>query len=227
MATLTVRDAARRLNMKPSKVRELISEHKLTARELPSDIAVHERDRLRLDAEEVDLLARLRAEKRRARLVAATSESDDLPEQVAPLSGEIQLNDHAQDDAEASGRRMVALMQAMLAPLVQELHDSREVIRQQAEEVGVLRQTLHELEDRLSQLSAPAPLPQLPALASTELLEQATPLSVDREPIPAEPVPATAVLSGALASGQTQHLEPLPTRALPFWRRLWRRAATR
>src|SRR5579872_4486702 len=73
MATLTVRDAARRLGVKPSKVRLYISQRKLSARAAPHAPDQRPGDRVLLDADEVDTLAEMRAQKRRQRAGAAPS----------------------------------------------------------------------------------------------------------------------------------------------------------
>lgn len=164
MATVTVSDAARRLGVKPGKVRLLIREHKLSARAAPTADR-RGRDRVLLDADEVDLLAQVRAHKRRtrgtARAEAPNTVAEDVPAAEAPntaaedvpaaqpgqpLFGEVEQA----AVVDVAGHRTVALVQSMLAPLVAELHDARETIRRQAEELGALRTTMADLERRLA-----------------------------------------------------------------------------
>jgi hypothetical protein len=91
MTTLTVSDAASRLGVKPAKVREFISDRKLSARPSPPTAVGRDRDRLLLDADEVDALASVRAHKRRQR-EGTSAGTARLPDGAAEeaLIGEIQ-----------------------------------------------------------------------------------------------------------------------------------------
>ena len=198
MATLTVRDAARRLGVKPGKVRLLISERKLTAR-TESPVAGR-RARVLLDADEVETLAQMRTRKRRARAglagmaapsLAPDAAADDDAPQTTSLTGDVES---AAMSFDAAGRRMVALVQVMVAPLATELRDARETIRCQAEELGALRATVRDLEQRLT-AAATRPAPAQQALPDPQVMA---------------PEAQWALRPGAVLS----------RRRLPLWRRV-------
>lgn len=153
MTTLTVNDAASRLGVKPAKVREFINDRKLSARPSPPTAIGRTRDRLLLDAAEVDALASVRAHKRRQREDPSAGTAR-LPNGTAEeaLIGEIQS---AAVPIDSAGPRLAALLQSVLAPLAAELHDARETIRRQAEELGSLRATVAEFQRRDSAAAIP------------------------------------------------------------------------
>lgn len=152
MATLTVEDAARRLGVKPSKVRLLIKERRLSTYPAPG-ADQRGRDSLLLDADDVETLAQVRAHKRRPRETEADEEPaassppetpQDGPDEPSSLSGDVESS----LVVDVSGHRFVALVQSMMTPLVAELRDARETIRRQAEELGALRAAVAEIESR-------------------------------------------------------------------------------
>ncbi len=84
----------------------------------------------------------------------ATAE-DDARHDHATVEGDVvrrALSGDVEDSTalDLAGQRMVALVQSMLTPLVGELHDARETIRRQAEELGALRAAVADLERRVS-----------------------------------------------------------------------------
>lgn len=169
MATLTVRDAARKLGIKPRKVRLYISQHKLSARAAPRAPDRPRGDRVLLDADEVDTLAQIRARKRRERCGRASSPAPSTkgvtagvpPAEEQPAADPVQaevaggvaaalpLPESILPATERAAWQATVFVQPLLEPLVVELHDARETIRRQAEELGVLRATVAELERRL------------------------------------------------------------------------------
>lgn len=169
MATLTVQDAARRLGIKPAKVRALINARKLSAYPAPPGPGQRGDNNMLLDADEVEALARMRAHRRHLRTglplqaeeppaapAQPQAQEDDIP-RPETLSGDVESI--AIGSVDHAGQRIAVLVQSMLAPLVTELHDARETIRRQAEELGALRTTVAELEQRVQQAAPGAAAP--------------------------------------------------------------------
>ena len=220
MATLTVREAARRLGVKPSKVRLYISQRKLSARAAPHAPERRPSDRILLDADEVDTLAQLRAEKRRRRAGTPSTNgagdshpkaTADAPVAVAARGEKAQspsglLPEQPALTPDRAGWQAAVVIQPLLQPLVVELHDARETIRRQAEELGALRATVADLQRRLHSAEDGAVAPALAHGGDAASYEDA-PLGAGR--------PRT--LSGA-ARGTPRRI-PLWQRALTYWLR--------
>jgi hypothetical protein len=169
MTTLTVQDAARRLGIKPAKVRTLIGARKLSAYPAPPGPGQRGDNHMLLDADEVEALARMRAHRRHLR-TGTPVQAEEAPEaspQPQPQDDDILQPETLSGDVESitigvfdhTGQRIAVLVQSMLAPLVTELHDARETIRRQAEELGALRTTVADLERRVQQVAPAASTP--------------------------------------------------------------------
>lgn len=246
MAMLTLREAARVLGVKPSKVRLYVSQRKLAAHAAPPSAGRHGPAQVLLDADEVETLARVRAHKRRvdeAEPVALESPEPSLRpmvEQAAASGSAVPLpaaepdtapaNPHAGGAGDAASSRVrseallgdvesaslegelvgwrgAALVQAVLAPLVAELHDARDVIRRQAEELGALRATVAELERRTALANSAA----AGASVAAPLSRNGSSPDHDRLSAPAAPVKGGGDASAAASSA--------PAAAPPLWRR--------
>jgi excisionase family DNA binding protein len=215
MATLTVREAARRLGVKPDKVRLYISQRKLSARPAPHAPDLRPGDRILLDADEVDTLAEMRAQKRRRRAGEPSTNGGSAhpptepgaPAAVAARGEEIAppaepLPEQAVPTVDRAGWQAAVVIQPLLQPLVVELHDARETIRRQAEELGALRATVADLQRRLQVASDGGAT--APALAHGSASHENAPLGAGR--------PRT------LAAATPRHI-PLWQRALAHWLR--------
>lgn len=206
MATLTVRDAARRLGVKPRKVRLYISERKLSARTAPHASARRPSDRILLDADEVETLAQIRAQKRRPTPhLRPEANGADHVQDIAPVTATGASVEPAPPEPEDVSStinraewRAAVVIQPLLQPLVVELHDARETIRRQAEELGALRATVVELQRRLraaasdDSVTPPAPMTTLsdagaetrlhPSMAGRQAIPSLTGHAVVRRP---------------------------------------------
>lgn len=214
MPTMTVREAARRLGVKPSKVQLLIGQRKLSARSAPPEPGQRGANHIVLDADEVEMLARVRAHKHRAK--ASTPATAEAPPTAEPereerseaLSGDVE----SASVIDETGRRMVALVQSMLAPLVAELHDARETIRRQAEELGALRATVSELERRTTIVPAPPILPpdrtEPSGAASPDRTAAEAPASAPARVAPVPGMPTAPAAQAVVTIGR-----------VPLWRR--------
>jgi hypothetical protein len=225
MATLTVQDAARLLGIKPAKVRTLISARKLSAYPAPPGPGQRGDNNMLLDADEVEALARMRAHRRHLRSGMPVQAEEAPAQSPQPQEDDVPRSETLTGDVESitiaafdhTGQRIAVLVQSMLAPLVTELHDARETIRRQAEELGALRSTVAELERRAQQIGPVASAPPNGSHANGAREYEGGERVPGSAPAQSTPRPYLDGMAGAAAVQPRSQLHRLP---------IWQRAMT-